>query len=376
MSMSRIVLATAFVAGLVPASTVPAAAQDLDTMSVAELLPLAREEGQVTVYAFTSRIARVETAFEAAYPGIDLLGRDITSTEQIARLRREAAAGTVQADVVYISDAPVVLTELLAEGIIAPYVPPRIIDRVPAVFRSPLLAQRLSTKVLMYNEEANPDGAPIDNLWQLTTPEWAGRVVMVDPLLRGDYLDLMTAFVLNADAMATAYELQFDAPIDLGGARDAGERFIMDLFANNLILVPSTDQVNAAVGRIGQDNPPVGFTSYSDRRDNAEEGWALQIAATVIPATGITFPAVLALTEGAENPAAARIVIDFLMGDDSDTGGPGYAPFYVAGDYSTRIDIAPHPDAIPLVDLRAWRVIPAATAGRRDRVADLIMTLR
>ena len=96
----------------------------------------------------------------------------------------------------------------------------------------------------------------------------------------------------------------------------------------------------------------------------------------MIPATGITFPAVLALADGAENPAAARIVIDFLMGDDSDTGGPGYAPFYVAGDYSTRIDIAPHPDAIPLVHLRAWRVIPAATAGSRDRVAELVMTLR
>lgn len=57
-----------------------------DAMSPEELLPLAQEEGSVTVYSFTSRIGRVETAFEQAYPGIDLQGFDISSTEQIARL--------------------------------------------------------------------------------------------------------------------------------------------------------------------------------------------------------------------------------------------------------------------------------------------------
>ena len=373
MKASRIVLAAAALAAIAAA---PAAAQDLDAMTAEDLLPLAQEEGSVTVYSFTSRISRVEAAFEEAYPGIDLQGYDISSTEQIARLRAEATAGVTNADVVYISDAPVVLTELLAEGIVEPYVPPRMVDRVPAVYRSPLLAQRLSTKVLMYNEEANPDGPPVDNLWQLTTPEWTGRVVMVDPLQRGDYLDLMTEIVLNADAMASAYEVQFGAPIDLGDAGNAGERFIMDLFANDVILVRSTDDVNAAVGRIGQENPPVGFTSYSDRRDNEEEGWALQVANATIPAPGIIFPAVVALANGAENPAAARLVIDFLMGDDSDTGGPGFSPFYVAGDYSTRDDITPHPDAVPLEAFQAWRVDPAATAAIRDDVADLVLILQ
>lgn len=356
--------------------TVPAVAQDLDTMGPDELLPIAQEEGTVTVYSFTSRISRVETAFEEAYDGIDLQGYDISSTEQIARLLAEHAAGVTNADVVYISDSPVVLTELLAGGIIEPYVPPRMADLVLPQYQTPLLAQRLSTKVLMYNEEANPDGSPVTNLWQLTTPEWQGRVVMVDPLQRGDYLDLMTEIVLQSDAMAEAYEAEFGTPIELGDATSAGEKFIMDLFDNDVILVRSTDDVNAAVGRIGQENPPIGFTSYSDRRDNEEEGWALQVANDVQPAPGIVFPAIVALGTGTENPAAARLVIDFLMGDDSDTGGPGFAPFYVAGDYSTRTDIAPHPDAVPFDEFSAWRIDPDATAGIRADVADLILVLQ
>lgn len=348
----------------------------LNEMSPEDLLPLAQAEGTVTVYSFTSRIGRVETAFEEAYPGIDLQGFDISSTEQIARLRAEAQAGITNADVIYISDTPVVLTELLEAGIITSYVPPRVADRVPAQFQSPLLAQRLSTKVLMYNEEANPDGSPISNLWQLTTDEWNGRVIMVDPLQRGDYLDLMTEIVLRADEMAESYQAQFGQAIDLDGAANAGERFIMDLFANDLILVRSTDDVNAAVGALGQENPPVGFTSYSDRRDNEDEGWALQIANAVDPAPGIIFPAVLALATEPNNPAAARLVIDFLMGDESETGGPGLAPFYVAGDYVTRSDIPPHPDAVPLDDFTAWRIAPAETATIRADVGDLILTLQ
>ena len=354
----------------------PALAQDLDTMMPADLLPLAQAEGSVVVYSFTSRIARVERAFEAAYPDIDMQGFDMSSTEQIARLKAEAQAGTVNADVVYISDAAVVIPELLGAGIIESHVPPRVAGLLPDGFKSPLLAQRLSTKVLMYAEDAYPDGAPVDSLWDLTRAEWKGRVIMVDPLQRGDYLDLMTEIVLQSDAMAAAYQAEFGQAIDLAGAANAGEKFIMDLFANDVILVGSTDDVNGAVGKAGQTNPPIGFTTYSDRRDNEDEGWALQVANDVAPSPGIIFPAVIAVAAGAKHPAAARLAIDFLMGDESDTGGAGVAPFDVAGDYATRTDIVPHPDAIPLADFRAWVIDPVKTAEIRAAVGDLILTLQ
>lgn len=373
MTLKQIFLSSAAI-GLLAA---PALAQDLDTMSAQELLPLAQQEGTVTVYSFTSRIAAVEAAFEAKYPGIDLVGYDASSTEQIARLRAESAAGIASADVVYISDAPVVLTELLETGLIEAYVPPRVADRVPDEFSTPVLAQRLSTKVLMYNEQAHPDGAPVDSLWDLTRQEWSGRVVMVDPLQRGDYLDLMVEFVLRSDDMAAAYEAEFGEPIALdSGIENAGMQFITDLFANDVVLVSSTDDVNAAIGSLDQAPPPIGFTSYSDRRDNEDEGWALQVANDVAPSNGIIFPALLTLAAEAEHPAAARLAIDFLMGDDSETGGEGFAPFYVAGDYATRTDIVSHPDAVPLEDFTAWRIDPAATAEIRQDVADMVLILQ
>ena len=82
-------------AGVLAAACVSAVhAEALDAALPDALLADAQKEGKVTVYSFTSRIAKVEKAFEEAYPGIDVQAYDISSTEQIARLKAEAKAGT------------------------------------------------------------------------------------------------------------------------------------------------------------------------------------------------------------------------------------------------------------------------------------------
>lgn len=88
-------------------------AQALDRLAPAELQALAEKEGKVVVYSFTSRIARIEKAFEARYPKIDLVAFDVNSTQQIARLKAESNARISNADVAYISDMPVVYEELV-----------------------------------------------------------------------------------------------------------------------------------------------------------------------------------------------------------------------------------------------------------------------
>lgn len=371
---SALLGATALLAA--PAVTRAQTAPNLDRLSTVELLPLAQREGKVMVYAFTSRIARVEQAFERAYPGIDMQFVDISSTRMIARVVAEQRAGVNAVDVLYLSDAPVVFNQLVRENRIERYVPPRVTASVPAEFQTPLLAQRLSTKVVMYNEVAHPNGAPISNLWQMTLPEWRGRVVMVDPSQRGDYLDFLTEIVLQSDAMAAAHQAQFGRAVILDrGVANAGEQWVRALFRNDVVLLPNTDAVNKAIGPRTATRPPIGIGTYSDRRDNEREGWALQVAHEVRPASGIVFPAILGLAARAPNPAAARLLIDFLMGDDTPTGGPGFAPFAVPGDYATRRDIRNHPDAVPLERLGAWRIDTEKTAAARQRVSDMILRL-
>ncbi|WP_438820659.1 ABC transporter substrate-binding protein [Aminobacter carboxidus] len=354
-----------------------AGAAELDAMSVKELLPLAQKEGKVTVFSLSSRIAKVEKAFEETYPGIDFVGIDMSSVKQIARVVAEQTAGVNAVDVLYIADTPVVYEDLVKTNRVVPYIPPRVAGELADEHKTPLLTQRLSTKVLMYNEAANPNGAPVKNLWQLTTPDWKGRVLMVDPLQRGELLDLLVEFSLRPDEMAKAYEAQFGKPVAVDSdLKGAGEQFVRDLFANDLVLVPNSDVINKAIGDKTSVNPPVGFATYSDRRDNEKEGWALQVANDVEPSNGILFPAVLALVDKAPSPAAARLLIDFMMGDDSATGGPAFEPFNVPGDYAVRPTVKDSPDSVPLKELKAWRIDPVKTAAARKRIADLVLTLQ
>lgn len=363
--------------GAIMLTTVPAMAQNLDTMTAEELYEVAKTEGSVTVFSLSSRIARVETAFEAKYPGIDLIGLDINSTRQIARLDAEQRAGIYAVDVLYLSEAPVVLRDVLPAGMVTKYVPPRVAGDVPAELQADLLTHRLSTRALMYNEAAHPDGTPVKNLWELTTDEWRGKVLMEDPSQRGEALDLLTEIALRSDEMAAAYEAQFGTPIAVDDDLDgAGEQFIRDLFDNDLILVNSSSDLRSAVGDKKATNPAVGWTTYSAARDNEEEGWALQISNDTIPSAGILFPTILTIAKNAPNPAAARLLIDFMMGDDTPSGGPGFEPFYVQGDYAARRTIADHPDAVPLEELNLWTMNPAATGAARARILDLIIVLQ
>ena len=358
------------------ASESSADSAEYDAMSQEELLSAAEEEGEVVVYSFTSRIAAVAEAFQEEYPGIEVVAHDISSSEQIERLASEHAAQAATADVAYVSDAPVVVTELLQEGVLLPYIPERVEDSLAEEHLEPLVTNRLSTKVLMYNEEAHPEGAPVENLWELTDEQWSGKVVMVDPSSRGDYLDLLTEFTLRAEEMEASYQEWAGEPIQLeDGQSNAGYKFIADLYANDVILVSSTDDVNEAIGAVGQDDPPVGFSTYSDRRDNEEEGWALQVANDVAPTPGIIFPAMLGLTAEPENPAAARLLIDFMMGDDSADGGPGFEPFYVAGDYPTRDDMEDPEGALGLDEFNAWLIDPETSAEERSNISDFILTV-
>jgi iron(III) transport system substrate-binding protein len=64
------------------------------------------------------------------------------------------------------------------------------------------------------------------------------------------------------------------------------------------------------------------------------------------------------------------------MGDDTETGGAGFEPFYVAGDYPTRDDVVAPADALPQADLAGWIIDAEASAERRDAVADYLLTIQ
>ncbi|MFH1609090.1 MAG: ABC transporter substrate-binding protein, partial [Candidatus Bipolaricaulota bacterium] len=285
-------------------------------------------------------------AFKAAYPGIEVEAYDMTDVEQVDKLTREQGAGIYNVDVLFTAGITTLTKELLPNHLLWNYVPSTLVDGVPAAqvipvqFREPLLVHSLEAKIVFYNFESNPAGCPVDSLWDLTRPEWRGRIQMKDPLLTEENMNFLQTIVQHADAMAAAYEVEFGKPLVLSpGCANAGYEFIKRIVANGIVLTQSDGDASKAVGTAGQTNPPLTLSVSSSKiRDNAK-GQKLAIGWDIKPVVGITKTNYLAIANLAPHPNAAKLLIRFMVGDAD--GKAGYVPFYVEGQWNPRTDMTP-----------------------------------
>ena len=320
----------------------------------AAIYEAAKGEGKVVIYSLSSRIYDGVKGFKEKYPGIEVEAFDMTGVEQVEKLTREQAAGVFNVDVLMLANGPTLINELLPQGLIRNYVPEVLLDGkkssevIPARFREPLLVHSLESKVVFYNFETHPT-CPVDSLWDLTRPEWKGKVQMKDPLLTEENLNLLQTIVQKSDDMAAAYRKEFGEPIELGpGIQNAGYEFIRRLVRNDLVLVTSDGTASKAVGTPGQASPPLTFAVASSKIRDNEKGQKLAIAWNLAPMAGVTKENYLVMANKAPHPNAGKLLIRWLIGDAQ--GGAGMEPWCVPGQWTARQDVPSQSD-VSLEDL-------------------------
>ena len=144
-----------------------------------ELYEKAKEEGKVTIYSISSRITKVANAFMEKYPGIEVEPFDISTNELLEKVTREYDAGQHVADVVHIKDQDGTLyNEYILARKFYNYKPADILSHIDEKYTKTQTPMYVELTQLFYNSEAYPDGSPVTNIWQLTEPEWKGRVMM------------------------------------------------------------------------------------------------------------------------------------------------------------------------------------------------------
>ena len=323
----------------------PAAMEDWDAIYEA-----AKKEGKVVIYSLSSRIFDAVESFKAQYPGIEVEASDMTGVDQVEKLTREQAAQVYNVDVLNLANGPTLINEFLPQGLFKNYVPRTLLggkvtdEVISAEFQEPLLVHTLESKVVFYNFQTYPE-APVDSLWDLTRPEWRGKVQMKDPMLTEENMNFLQTVVQNADDMAKAYQEEFGEPITLSkGIENAGYEFILRLVNNDLVLTTSDGTAAKAVGAADQADPPLTLSVASSKlRYNDSKGTKLAVAWKIKPAVGITKKNFLALANKAPHPNAARLMIRWLLGDDK--GGAGMAPWFVPGQWASRSDVKPLTDS-------------------------------
>ncbi len=172
------------------------------------------------------------------------------------KLRREQASEIYHADVVMSDNIADLYNEFAAEGMLYKFYPT---DLQPVMtefaLKQPLAVHHYGCKGILYNTVKN-DAPPIDSWWDLTKPEWKGKIVAKDPAKSGTAMAVYAMFVKDSDTFAKSYKEEFGEDIVLSeGVENAGYEFIKRLLANDLVLMSSSDPVIAAVASNQEEFP-------------------------------------------------------------------------------------------------------------------------
>jgi iron(III) transport system substrate-binding protein len=187
---------------------------------------------------------------------------------------------------------------LQQKGILAPYASPAAVP-FPPRFKAQdhtWTAFAARSRILIVNTDKVKDDAMPRGLWELTKPEWKGKIAMAKPL-----------FGTTATQAACLFQVW--------GAAQA-EDFYRKLHANDIELVPGNKQVAMAVGA-GQ--YAIGLTDTDDAFGEIDAGRPVKIIypdADAPPDSkrGVLFiPNTVAMIKNCPHPEEAKKLIDYLL---------------------------------------------------------------
>jgi len=273
--------------GLAVALTLPAAAQNFGPP---ELIEAAKKEGRLSFY--TANFAEVEQevikAFNKRFPEIKVEMVRAPGGQLITRVKTEAAAGKLAADIVDHSDRGL-MKEI--ENLFQDYAPPNAADYLPDSKVSPKLWPRITVGwSIAYNPQLvkNPPKTWMD----LTKPEYKGKQI---------------GTVIAPSGGTTWTRAMFERQV-------LGEDYWKKHAANEIVLFPSGAPTADALvrGEIAI-APSLYQIVYTKQRDGAP-------VEIVFPPEGVPIiPFATGVTATAKNPNAAKLFLNWCLSIEGQT---------------------------------------------------------
>jgi iron(III) transport system substrate-binding protein len=226
--------------------------------------------------------------FKKVHPGVEVEVFRSGTTEVMAKLAAEFAAGQPKPDVLLIADAAS-MEQLKAESRLEKHTPPNLQGVIPSTIDSDMTY--FGTKMIATGIIYNTGAKNIPTSWaDLAKPEYKGQVSMASPLYSG-------AAAIKLGAVTTR--------------KDLGWAFVEALRANEASAVRGNGAVLRAVA--------TGEKSYGIIVDfmafNAKaQGSPVEFVFPKEGLTVVTEP--VAILRTASNKPAARAFVDFLLSED------------------------------------------------------------
>ncbi|MBO7747286.1 extracellular solute-binding protein [Paenibacillus sp. MWE-103] len=328
----------------------------------------AKEEGKVIVYSTSGRANDAAETFMKQYPGVKVEVSKVKSDEMMDKVMKEQDAGQFNPDVIITKEVSgAVEEEMVKPGRYVKYLPADIAPKVDEPYRTQAegYADYVEFRTIFYNASHYAQ-APVTNWWDLTTPQFKGKVYTADPLSSPAFMDLFTTMVNNSDDMAAAYKEKFGKDIELHGTENAGYEYIRELFDNGLIVLKGSDDVLDAIGKA--DSDAVGLAVSGDVSKNEENGWTIQPIYDIKPKTAVPDSGYFFLANKAPHEAAGKLFLRWMMGE-TDGKGAGLDPFNEVGSWVPRSDVQTKNDR-PYEQLNLWAFDGEALYNAAPKVRD------
>ncbi|MDQ3790815.1 MAG: ABC transporter substrate-binding protein [Actinomycetota bacterium] len=294
-------------------AALPAPVIDRD-VDLDKLVAAAKKEGSVTVYDSSGDIVEVAEAFTAKY-GIPATGvkSDVGETQE--KLTREYQSGNTTIDMALYESGPSLVGELLPQKVVYTYIPGDLVEDIPEENRNPLTVLS-KAMVWVYNPQVFPDGCPVDNIWDVTTPEWSGKALMQDPLGKPYLIEWFNQMASGYDKqLREAYQENFGKPLDTS-AESAAHEWVARFAGNKPVLTSADDDVSAAVAAPNQTEPRLGFLSIAKFRDVKNKGYKMAVCEDMSPFVGFQYPKFGAIATRAAHPNAAKLFMHFVLTEE------------------------------------------------------------
>lgn len=302
------------------ASSAPASepsAQPSETSSTA-----AAPSGTVTLYTSTTQetVDAIVAGFNDAYSDVNVELFRAPTGEINARLATEFRDGTMQGDVLWLSD-PLSIQEWDEENVLRDWTPSEI-DAIPPSYRNDRFwGTRLLNVVMIYGSDVDP----VPTAWSdLADPAYADGVAIIDPGFAGSAFGSLGYF-------ATTPEFGMD--------------FYRDLAANGATQLSAPDEV---VTGVAEGRYKVGITLETPAQAAVANGSPIEVLWPDPGAIAIYSP--IGVFDQTENATGAEALVDFILSEAGQTiiGETGFQPIRpgVPGPPTRGSQVAPDWNAI------------------------------
>ncbi len=308
---------------------VEAALAEAEGMTNEELYEKAKEEvaagAQLNFYSTTSFAEKAAANFMAAYPELDgkVIYAEIDDGETYTILQNTIGSGVADsADMALTQNGSDLQTFMLDEGLTYSYFPEMYKDVVDEQFQKPAVVTFIDS-LFIYN---NTDGSiELTNVWQLTEPEWAGKVFFKDPT--NETVNINFLIMLTSpewvERMEEAYKSYYGEDwANEEEYENASYEWIDKFLANvNYTYTSASDMAKGIASGAGGN---LGLFVFSKLRkvDEADRGnlTVVQFENDVEGFSGFMYNVYATVAKDTECPYTCALFINYLLGEEGFAG--------------------------------------------------------